>query len=156
MAKEIERKFLLKDTLWKQHFEGIKPAVIRQGYLNTEAERTVRVRMKDQLGYLTIKGKTSGFSRNEFEYPIPAEDAEALLQMCERPLIEKKRYTVEVDRQIWEVDEFFGENSGLVLAEAELTDEAQELHPPNWIGEEVTFDKRYYNSTLSKIPFCRW
>lgn len=156
MGVEIERKFLLKDSSWKQQMVGIRPAVIRQGYLNTDAERTVRVRLKDQQGYITIKGKTAGISRSEFEYPIPPEDAEALLLMCKAPLIEKKRYTVIIEKQAWEIDEFFGDNAGLVIAEAELKNESQELNPPSWIGEEVSHDRRYYNSNLSIAPFQQW
>ncbi len=155
MGLEIERKFLVEDINWKSYTSGAAVTVIRQGYLSTEAERTVRVRLKDQEAFITIKGKTTGYSRAEFEYSIPAEDAKALLLLCKKPLIEKKRYTLEIDRQVWEIDEFFGENSGLVIAEAELAAEDQELNPPAWLGKEVTDDKRYFNSNLALIPYTK-
>lgn len=155
MGIEIERKFLLKEE-WRKLVQHCKVAVIRQGYISTEAEKTVRVRLKDQKGFLTIKGKTHGISRAEYEYEIPADDAENLLLLCKGPLIEKKRYTLDVKGQTWEVDEFFGENAGLVLAEAELETEAQSLEIPDWIGEEVTQHKKYYNSRLSENPYKHW
>ena len=156
MGKEIERKYLVIDKDWKKHLEGVLPSVIRQGYLNAEPERTVRIRLKDQQGFLTIKGKTEGTSRSEFEYPVPVEDAMDMLLLCKGPLIEKYRYTIDINGQTWEIDEFFGENEGLIVAEAELDSEDQLLSPPHWIGEEVTYDRRYYNSNLASSPFRNW
>lgn len=156
MGIETERKFLLKNSNWKNQKPYAAPALIRQGYLNTAAERTVRVRIKDQEGFLTIKGLTSGFSRQEFEYPVPLGDAQSLLRMCEGPLIEKTRHFIIHGHQLWEIDVFFGENEGLIMAEAELEREDQKLEIPDWIGKEVTQDKRYYNSGLSRYPFQKW
>lgn len=156
MGIEIERKFLLKSSDWKLLEQHIKPAVIRQGYLSSDPERTVRVRIKDQEGFLTIKGVTYGLSRKEFEYVIPASEAEDLLQMCDGPLIEKTRYYIKIGTQLWEIDEFFGDNAGLVLAEAELESENQDLPIPDWVGAEVTKDKRYYNSQLAFNPYIQW
>lgn len=155
MGMEIERKFLLKKE-WKKQVQHCRPAIIRQGYLAAEAERTVRVRIKDQEGYLTIKGKSKGMSRAEYEYEIPLGDAEHLLLLCKEPLIEKNRYTLKVEGQCWELDEFFGDNTGLFLAEAELESEEQPLRIPDWVGIEVTHDKRYYNSRLSEKPYKHW
>ena len=151
---EIERKFLLKNNKWKAKAEG--RTLIKQGYLNTDKERTVRVRVRDDKAYLTIKGKTQGMSRLEYEYPIPVKDALALLEICERPIIEKARYLVKIGKLIWEIDIFSGDNAGLALAEVELTDENQKISIPRWIGAEVTGDPRYYNSSLVKLPFKDW
>ena len=156
MGVEIERKFLLKNSDWKKLDQHLKPALIRQGYLNSEPERTVRIRLKDEKGFITIKGKMNGLTRTEFEYPIPPADAISLLQMCDGPLIEKTRYFIKEHNQLWEIDEFFGDNEGLVLAEAELVSETQELIIPEWIGEEVTQDRRYYNSNLAINPYIQW
>jgi adenylate cyclase len=155
MGKEIERKFLLHPN-WKEQVKGIQAEEIRQGYLCSEPERTVRVRIKGDAAYLTIKGKTAGFSRAEYEYSIPKREAEELLKMCSYPLIEKQRFTLEVDSQVWEIDEFFADNEGLVVAEAELESEEQALQLPAWIKEEVTHDKRYYNAQLVQKPFREW
>lgn len=156
MGIERERKFLLKNSDWKRKPPYAAPATIRQGYLNTSPERTVRVRTKNEEGYLTIKGLTKGFSRQEFEYVIPSDDALKLLGMCEGPLIEKTRHFIMENNQLWEIDVFFGENEGLIVAEAELESEDQVLEIPDWVGEEVTYEKRYYNSGLSKYPFRSW
>lgn len=156
MGVEIERKFLLKNSNWKKLKQLKDPAVIRQGYLSTNPERTVRVRIKNQESFLTIKGISKGFSRQEFEYAIPLTDAESLLQMCEGPLIEKTRYFIQQGEQLWEIDEFFGDNEGLILAEAELEAENHQLEIPDWIGEEVSHDKRYFNSNLAFYPFPDW
>ena len=152
MAREIERKFLLKKNYWP------KKSVMkyRQGYLNSAKERTVRVRTVRDKGYLTIKGISVGASRLEFEYEIPLQDAEILLDLCEKPLIEKNRYKVVEGGFTWEIDEFFGENQGLVIAEVELEHEDQEFAKPDWIGEEVTEDPRYYNANLIKNPYKNW
>lgn len=152
MGIEIERKFLVRGQGWRQG----QAQRYSQGYLNRAAERTVRVRIAGEQAFLTIKGRSQGASRLEFEYPVPLADAQALLQLCEGPLIEKTRYTLEQDGLRWEVDEFHGENAGLVLAEVELASEDQTITRPDWLGEEVTGDERYYNSRLSEQPFGRW
>jgi CYTH domain-containing protein len=152
MAEEIERKFLVKNNSWRK----AKAIKYRQGYLSTVKERTVRVRTMEDKGYLTIKGIAVGATRMEFEYEIPREDADRLLEICEQPLIEKNRYTIEHGGFIWEVDEFFGENTGLIIAEVELESEDQEFPLPDWVGEEVTEDHRYFNSNLGKNPYTQW
>ncbi len=154
MATEIERKFLVNGDAWRSLAVG---ALYRQGYIATNPERTVRVRVVENTGYLTIKGLSIGISRPEFEYTIPVEDAEQMLQdLCDRPLIEKTRSKIKVGDLLWEVDEFEGENKGLILAEVELTDENQTVELPNWIGKEVSGDPRYSNSYLAKHPFSHW
>ena len=154
MGKEIERKFLLKTNKWKLKAEG--RTRIKQGYLNTHKERTVRVRVRGNKAFLTIKGKTVGATRLEYEYPIPVAHALDLLELCERPIIEKARYLVKIGKLTWEVDVFSGDNEGLALAEIELEREDQKISIPRWIGKEVTGDPRYYNSSLVKTPFKDW
>jgi len=152
MATEIERKFLVINDEWRS-----APAIyFCQGYLNRSKERTVRVRVAGAQGFLTIKGKSTGASRAEFEYEIPLVDAQQLLALCEGPLIEKYRRNISFAGMVWEVDEFLGANKGLVVAEIELTFEGQPFVRPGWIGEEVTQDPRYYNSNLSINPFNCW
>ena len=154
MATEIERKYRVKNTDWKALAKG---TVYRQGYLSTVKERTVRVRTIDDNGYLTIKGITVGATRAEYEYEIPAKDANYMLdELCEKPIIEKKRYVVDYEDLTWEIDEFNGENRGLIVAEVELTTEDQKIALPDWIGEEVTGDPRYFNSNLIKHPYSKW
>lgn len=154
MCKEIERKFLVIGDTWK--VLGT-PKVFRQGYLNDEKERTVRVRIAGDKGFLTIKGKNTGAVRAEFEYEIPVEDASKMLEnLALRPLIEKTRTVIDYRGHTWEVDEFTGENAGLVVAEIELTQENEIFDKPDWIGEEVTGDARYYNSSLITHPFSKW
>ena len=150
---EIERKFLVNRELWSPVEEGTR---IAQGYLSTDPKRTVRVRVKGKRGYLTVKGKNQGISRQEFEYEVPRWDAEGMLALCEPPIIEKKRYREEIAGHLWEVDVFEGENEGLILAEIELFHEEEEFEPPKWLGEEVSGDSRYYNSNLSQHPFKEW
>ena len=152
MAKEIERKFLLKGRFWPR--ETVMRC--RQGFLNSFKERTVRVRTIGDKGYLTVKGIAVGASRMEFEYEIPYQDAITLLDICEKPLIEKNRYSVKEGDLIWEIDEFFGENQGLIIAEVELEREDQPFTKPDWVGEEVTGDPRYFNSNLIKKPYTKW
>jgi len=153
MALEIERKFLVKEGVWRNE-QGTK---YRQGYLNSYKERTVRVRIIDDKGYLTVKGISRGAVRVEYEYEIPRTEAEAMLNdLCEKPLIEKIRYKIEYKVLIWEVDEFFGENLGLILAEVELESEDQKFVKPEWIGEEVTEDPKYFNANLIHHPFSKW
>lgn len=154
MGKEIERKYLVKGTEWKKLAKGTS---YRQGYLSTVKERTVRVRTIDDKGYLTIKGITVGATRVEYEYEIPAVEADDMLSnLCEKPLIEKNRYKINFSGLVWEVDEFFGDNDGLIVAEVELTSEDQKIDLPAWVGEEVTSDVRYFNSNLTKNPFKNW
>jgi CYTH domain-containing protein len=154
MGKEIERKFLVKGDAWKELAEGTR---YRQGYLNSVKERVVRVRTIKDKGFLTIKGITVGATRAEFEYEIPLEDTDFMLdELCEQSLIEKNRYKIELGGFVWEVDEFFGKNDGLIVAEIELESEDQEFEKPDWIGEEVTSDPRYFNSNLTKLPFTEW
>ena len=152
MAKEIERKFLVKEGSWRNE----KGTRYRQGYLNSVKERVVRVRTINDKSYLTIKGLTVGASRLEFEYEIPRQDADLLLDICEKPLIEKTRFKVEEEGFVWEIDEFLGENQGLIVAEVELEDENQDFPKPDWVLEEVTGDPRYFNSNLIKNPFKMW
>jgi len=154
MGKEIERKFLVNGDAWRTLASGTH---YRQGYLSTVKERTVRVRTIDDKAFLTIKGISIGATRAEYEYEIPVSDANAMLNdLCERPLIEKSRYKIKFKGYVWEVDEFEGENQGLILAEIELSDEKEEFTVPEWIGEEVTGDPRYFNSNLIKNPFTTW
>ena len=154
MGKEIERKYLIKKDDWRELAKG---TVYRQGYLSTVKERTVRVRTIDDNGYLTIKGITVGATRAEYEYEIPAKDASYMLdELCEKPIIEKKRYVMDHEDLTWEIDEFDGENLGLIVAEVELTAEDQKIALPDWIGEEVTGDPRYFNSNLIKHPYSKW
>jgi CYTH domain-containing protein len=154
MAVEIERKFLVDpDGVWRAA-PGIR---YRQGYLSTDKERTVRVRTIGEQGYLTIKGVTRGASRLEYEYLIPGADAEQLLSgLCKKPLIEKDRHRLEHQGLVWEIDEFFGDNQGLILAEVELQREGQALVLPAWVRAEVTEDPRYYNANLIEHPFSAW
>ncbi|MBN2061442.1 MAG: CYTH domain-containing protein [Deltaproteobacteria bacterium] len=152
MAKEIEKKFLLKKGDWPR--ENVMK--YRQGYLSSAKERTVRVRTAGEKGYLTIKGLAAGATRLEFEYEIPLQDAVILLDLCEKPLIEKNRYKVVEGDLTWEIDEFFGENKGLVIAEVELDREDQDIIKPDWVGEDVTGDTRYFNANLIKYPYTKW
>ncbi len=154
MGKEIERKFLTKSQDWRNLGEGVS---YLQGYLSTEKGRTVRVRVVGNQGYITIKGPSVGIVRPEYEYEIPCEDArEIISSLCEKPIIDKKRYKIRSGSHLWEVDEFFGENEGLVIAEVELQDESEEVELPAWIGREVTGDRRYYNAHLVKNPYSLW
>ena len=154
MGREIERKFLVIGDDWRQRASA---TTIRQGYLCSLAERSVRVRVAGDRGTLTIKGMAIGATRAEYEYEIPVGDAEELLDgLCERPRIEKTRYRVENEGDTWEVDVFAGDNAGLTVAEIELEDEGQKVVLPRWIGEEVTGDPRYLNANLFKHPFSRW
>lgn len=154
MAKEIERKFLLAGEDWRAL--GIASRY-RQGYLSTVRERTVRVRTIEGKGFLTVKGVTVGVTRNEYEYEIPGADADEMLDsLCETPIIEKNRYKIPLGGVTWEVDEFLGVNDGLIVAEVELQSEDQSFPKPEWIGEEVTDDSRYFNANLVARPFSTW
>lgn len=153
---EIERKFLVLSDAYKQ--EAYSKKRITQGYLSSHPERTVRVRIKGETGYLTIKGKSNdtGTARMEWEKEISVQDAEQLLALCESGAIDKIRYEVDFGGHTFEVDEFFGENAGLVIAEIELSDENEAFEKPDWLGEEVTGDERYYNAYLSNNPYTLW
>lgn len=155
MAQEIERKFLVAGD-FKQYAR--KSEHIVQGYLNSTPERTVRVRIKDDKGYMTVKGisSQSGVSRFEWEREIPVNEARELINICEPGVIDKTRYLIDVGSHTFEVDEFYGENEGLVMAEIELSSEDEEFIRPSWLGEEVTGDIRYYNSVLMTNPYKRW
>jgi CYTH domain-containing protein len=153
MAKEIERKFLVKAG-WKPQDAGIH---FKQGYLNTQKERVVRVRIEGAKAKLTIKGVTTGVTRSEFEYAIPVDDAAILLDnLCEKPLIDKHRHKEVHGGKTWEIDVFHGDNEGLVVAEIELASEAETFAKPDWAGDEVSSDPRYFNSNLLKNPYKSW
>ncbi len=153
---EIERKFLVRSNEFKN--QASKKFRIIQGFLNTHPERTVRVRIRGDQAFLTIKGKSSknGLTRFEWEKEIPVAEAEELMKLCEPGLIEKTRYLVEIKEHTFEIDEFFGDNKGLIVTEIELHSENDTFEKPEWLGEEVTGDVRYYNSQLIKNPFINW
>lgn len=155
MGQEIERKYLITGEFKSK---AIKSLQIKQGYLSSIPERTVRVRIQDNQGFLTIKGsnKKNSISRFEWEKEITKEEANELIQLCEVGIIDKIRYIVPFGDKIIEVDEFYGENKGLILAEIELDDENENIEIPNWLGKEVTADPRYYNSMLMKNPYKNW
>ena len=154
MAEEIERKFLVADSSWREQAQG---TFYRQGYIPTQNRATVRVRIVGEQGYLTVKGPTAGITRLEFEYAIPLVEADSLLaHLCQPPLIEKWRYQLTMGNHLWEIDEFLGDNAGLVLAEIELASETESFSKPSWLGEEVSQDPRYYNVNLAKHPYCQW
>ena len=154
MAIEIERKFLVKPGAWQPRGAGIH---MQQGYLISGNGRTVRVRLEGPIGKLTVKGPTTGLSRSEFEYTIPADDARYMLEhLCEQPLIDKHRYLEPHGQHTWEIDVFHGDNDGLIVAEVELTAEDNVLEMPEWVGEEVSSDYRYCNSSLRRNPYKSW
>lgn len=151
--QEIERKFLIKEELWKPVGAGIP---MQQGYLSVDKERVVRVRIAGELAFITIKGKTAGIVRTELEYEIPKKDAEILMKMCLEYLVEKTRYTERIGNLTWEIDVFEGKNKGLIIAEVELENENQQVDLPVWIEKEVSDDHRYYNSWLSGNLYNKW
>jgi adenylate cyclase len=153
MATEIERKFLVVDDSWNFGVIGTR---YQQGYLSVGPGPSVRVRLAGDQAWLTIKGHTQGFTRLEFEYPIPVEDARELLPLCLSGMISKTRYRVDVSGHSWEIDVFDGDNAGLVIAEIELQDEQEAFAKPAWLGREVTGEARYYNASLSQNPYCNW
>ncbi|MEE4250618.1 MAG: CYTH domain-containing protein [Alcanivoracaceae bacterium] len=153
MATEIERKFLLRETAFLENLEGQR---ICQGYLSHSPEATVRIRLVGDQAFLTIKGRSTGIRRAEFEYPIPADDALAMLALCGQGRIDKTRYRIKVGNHIWEVDVFAGDNQGLIVAEIELASERETFVSPDWLGEEVSHDPRYFNSQLSQKPYNSW
>ena len=154
--QEIERKFLVGSHLFKTLATAEKK--IAQGYLNTNPERTVRVRIANEKAFLTVKGKgnETGTTRFEWEKEIPADEAQLLLLICEKGVIEKTRFEIPYGNHLYEVDEFYGENQGLIVAEIELSDENEDFEKPDWLGTEVTNDEKYYNAYLSKNPFKNW
>ncbi len=156
MSLEIERKFLVKSNDFKG--EAYLKKNIKQGYLNSDKNRTVRIRIADDTAFITIKGtsNTSGTTRFEWEKEIDKNEAEQLLLLCEPSIIDKTRYLVQKEQHTYEVDVFFGDNKGLQIAEIELTSEDENFEKPTWLGKEVTGDKKYYNSSLSKTPFKDW
>lgn len=156
MNLEIERKFLVKNDAFKRL--AFQKKYIKQGFLNADKERTVRVRIIEEKAFLTIKGKSNkaGTVRFEWEKEIPVKDAENLMLLTEKTNIEKYRYFVKSEHHLFEVDEFLAENKGLIVAEIELSDENEEFKKPNWLGKEVTGEIKYYNSSLSKKPFTFW
>lgn len=154
MGKEIERRFLVNGDGWRSLGVGVD---YKQGFLSTVKERVVRVRIAGTKATLTIKGVTEGITRLEFEYEIPLTDAQRMLDLlCERPWIEKTRHRIVLGDLVWEVDEFHGENQGLIMAEVELSDEHQAIELPSWVGKEVSHDSRYYNANLVQTPFSLW
>ncbi len=155
MTKEIERKFLVSSDGWRS---GTVGKLYCQGYIATaKRAQSVRVRIAGDQGYLTIKGPVNGFSRAEFEYPIPVSDAREILEtLCIQPLIKKVRYRLPIGELVWEIDEFEGENVGLVIAEVELASESQPVDLPEWIGAEVSGQAKYYNASLVKNPYSQW
>ncbi|MFT5056855.1 MAG: adenylate cyclase [Pseudoalteromonas distincta] len=154
MAVEIERKFKVASDSWRDSVT--RSTSLRQGYVSTKPEATVRVRLENGVGTLTIKSKTKGISRSEFEYDIPNSEATQLLQLCEGPLIEKIRHLVIIGEHTWEIDEFIGDNQGLIIAEIELSSEDESFEKPAWLGIEVSHDARYYNSSLVAHPYNQW
>lgn len=149
MPSEIERKYLVKSNNWKTGLTEADSSFIQQGYLNTDPDRVVRIRIRDSKAFLTIKGRATGLTRAEFEYTIPVNDARELLGMCLGNILIKRRYEIKYKGNIWEVDEFLGENKGLILAEIELKSEDQTFETPEWIGTEVTRDMKYTNLALA-------
>jgi len=155
MATEIERKFLVINDLWREHV--INSSVLKQAYLSTRKNATVRVRIADEQAFLTIKSATVGISRAEFEYEVPLADAEAMLQLRQGgAVIEKTRYKVKCGKHVWDLDIFQGENSGLQVAEVELESEAEQFQLPEWAGAEVSHDHRYLNANLIDHPYSKW
>lgn len=152
MGTEIERKFLIISGGWQTG----EPILYLQGYLSRDKHRTVRIRVAGGKAMLTVKGITIGFTRAEYEYSIPLSDAMELLKLCDGSLIEKRRWFTSVGNMTWEIDEFMGDNQGLVVAEIELNNESQSFEMPSWLGKEVTDDARYYNSNLITSPFNTW
>lgn len=154
MAREIERKFLVRNEHYRQL---AKPISYRQGYLSTAANRIVRVRVCGEKGFLTLKGTTNGITRTEYEYEIPVMEAEHILsELCDKPFIEKDRYIIKCDDMEWNIDEFHGPNEGLVVAEVHLQSENQQISLPEWVGEEVSHEPKYFNSNLVQNPYSKW
>ena len=157
MATEIERKFLIRDDSWRK--DAVSCTLLRQAYAHFVQgnQLTFRVRIADDQAFLTLKGPVSGCSRSEFEYPVPRQDAEEILEnFCESGLIEKYRYRIPCGGRVWEIDEFLGDNAGLVIAELELNSPDESFEHPSWLGREVTGEIRFYNSRLREYPYRAW
>jgi len=155
MNREIERKFLTINDSWRQYTE--RKFLCHQGYIPTQNHTAVRVRIIDNQAFITLKGPVSGISRDEFEYEIPLQDAETMMEhLCVKPFIEKHRYWVRVGSHLWEIDEFLGDNDGLIVAEIELTSENEPFERPSWLGQEVSGIPDYYNSRLAVNPYKNW
>ncbi len=154
MPQEIERKFLLANDDWKSDVS--RSITLKQGYLNSTKERTVRIRVSGEQAFLTIKGPVSGVTRAEYEYEVPVSDGLSMINLCEQPLIEKTRHFVPLGDHLWEIDVFTGANEGLIVAEIELASEGESFTQPSWLGQEVSDDARYYNSSLIHHPFTSW
>lgn len=155
MALEIEHKFLVTNNSWRQAVKSYTK--YKQGYLSSQPTSSIRVRISDQNAWLNIKSATIGNSRLEFEYEIPINDAELIIAtLCGKPLVEKTRYFIPIDNHVWEIDEFEGDNIGLIVAEIELQESGEFFSKPDWLGEEVTQDLRYYNNNLAKHPYKNW
>jgi adenylate cyclase len=155
MTIEVEHKFLIANDNWRKHIT--KSIKYRQGYLSSLATNSIRVRISDDHAWLNIKSATIGTYRHEYEYEIPLSDANEILNnLCKKPLIEKTRHFVTHDTNIWEIDEFEGENKGLIVAEIELSEIGQPFSKPDWLGKEVTYDLRYYNNNLASHPYSEW
>ena len=155
MALEIERKFLLQSDAWRDAVDS--RVLMRQGYLAGGERSSVRVRIAGEEAWLNLKAKRSGRTRLEYEYPIPLADADEILRyLCAGPLVEKYRHEIHAGPHVWEIDEFLGDNAGLVVAEIELTSEDEAFERPAWLGMEVTEDQRYYNFNLAQQPFSQW
>lgn len=155
MAIEIEHKFLLQTEEWRSKIDY--SVYFKQGYLSSSPLSSIRVRISDSQAWLNIKSATMGTHRQEFEYEIPLLDAKIILDtLCIKPIIEKTRHYIHYDNHLWEIDEFLGDNSGLIVAEIELTEIGESFVKPNWLGAEVTHDARYYNNNLAKHPFKNW
>ncbi|WP_305906393.1 CYTH domain-containing protein [Methylomarinum sp. Ch1-1] len=155
MPLEIEHKFLLLNDDWRQQIE--KSVHYKQGYLSSTKQNSIRIRVSDQQAWINIKSAVIGTHRHEYEYEIPLQEANEMLdELCHKPLIEKKRHFVHYDKHLWEIDEFMGENAGLIVAEIELSDLDETFKKPSWVGQEVTHDLRYYNNNLCKSPYKDW
>lgn len=155
MGTEIEHKFLLRDERWRQ--QTTRSVRMRQGYLTSDERCSVRVRVAGDQGFLNVKSGTLGIQRSEYEYPIPLAEAEEILDtLCEKPVLEKTRHYVPVGEHCWEVDEFAGANAGLIVAEVELSRPDEPFERPDWAGEDVSGDPRYYNSRLARQPYSTW
>jgi len=155
MPIEIERKFLLSNDKWRD--EVVRSSRIRQGYMGKIDKASVRIRVQGEKANINIKSATLSMRRMEYEYEIPLDEAEEMLdQLCNQPQIDKTRFIVEQGKHVWEIDEFYGDNQGLIVAEVELGSEDEEVLKPDWLGDEVTSDPRYYNVSLIKNPFTKW
>jgi adenylate cyclase len=155
VALEIERKFLVRSEAWRSQVSH--RTLMRQGYMGSGSRCSVRARVAGDQAWLNLKAKRSGTTRLEYEYSIPVADANEMLnELCEGPLIEKYRHEVRIGEHVWEIDEFLGDNAGLIVAEIELADENEAFERPDWLGEEVTADERYYNFNLAERPYTTW